>query len=57
VRSGPLIVFHGLLPHYSAPNRSHDSRLAYTLHATDGRTSYAPTNWLQRPGELARRGF
>jgi len=55
--AGTLIVFHGLLPHYSAPNRSARSRLAYTLHATDGRTSYAPTNWLQRPASLPVRGF
>lgn len=55
--AGTLIVFHGLLPHYSAPNRSARSRLAYTLHATDGRTSYAPTNWLQRPVSFPVRGF
>jgi phytanoyl-CoA hydroxylase len=55
--AGTLIVFHGLLPHYSAPNRSARSRLAYTLHATDGRTSYAPTNWLQRPASFPVRGF
>jgi phytanoyl-CoA hydroxylase len=50
VKAGTLIVFHGLLPHYSAPNRSPRSRLAYTLHVTDGRTAYAPGNWLQREG-------
>jgi phytanoyl-CoA hydroxylase len=55
--AGTLIVFHGLLPHSSAPNRSARSRLAYTLHATDGRTSYAPTNWLQRPVSFPVRGF
>jgi len=55
--AGTLIVFHGLLPHYSAPNRSARSRLAYTLHATDGRTNYAQTNWLQRPASLPVRGF
>lgn len=48
VPAGTLIVFHGLLPHYSAPNRSPRSRLAYTLHVTDGRAAYAPQNWLQR---------
>ena len=55
--AGTLIAFHGLLPHYSAPNRSARSRLAYTLHATDGRTSYAPTNWLQRSADFPVRGF
>ena len=46
--AGTLVCFHGLLPHYSAPNRSAVSRHAYTLHATDARSVYAPTNWLQR---------
>ncbi|MDZ7854729.1 phytanoyl-CoA dioxygenase family protein [Sphaerotilus sp.] len=46
--AGTLVCFHGLLPHYSAPNRSAVSRHAYTLHATDARSIYAPTNWLQR---------
>jgi phytanoyl-CoA hydroxylase len=50
VKAGTLIAFHGLLPHYSAANRSPRSRLAYTLHVTDGRTAYAPGNWLQRGG-------
>lgn len=54
VAAGTLVVFGGLLPHYSAPNRSPRSRLAYTLHATDGRTAYSPLNWLQRGGV---RGF
>ncbi len=48
VDAGTLIVFHGLLPHYSAPNRSAKSRVAYTLHVTDGSTAYAASNWLQR---------
>lgn len=48
VTAGSLVVFHGLLPHYSAPNRSPRSRLAYTLHVTDARAAYAPLNWLQR---------
>jgi phytanoyl-CoA hydroxylase len=48
VPAGTLVVFHGLLPHYSAPNRSARSRLAYTLHVTDGAAAYSPLNWLQR---------
>ena len=48
VDAGTLVVFHGLLPHYSAPNRSPSSRHAYTLHIVDGRAAYAKTNWLQR---------
>ena len=54
VAAGTLVVFHGLLPHYSAPNRSPRSRLAYTLHVTDAQAAYAPSNWLQRGGV---RGF
>jgi len=57
VAAGTLIVFHGHLPHYSAPNRSAKSRLAYTLHATDARAAYAPENWLQRSAALPVRGL
>lgn len=55
--AGTLVVFHGLLPHWSAPNRSARSRHAYTLHATDGRAVYAPNNWLQRRAGFPVRGF
>lgn len=57
VAAGTLVVFHGLLPHYSAPNRSASSRHAYTLHVTDGQARYSPANWLQRNGGLPLRGF
>ena len=56
VEAGTLVCFHGLLPHYSAPNRSAHSRHAYTLHATDGSSVYSPANWLQR-STLPLRGF
>ncbi|MFY9513552.1 MAG: phytanoyl-CoA dioxygenase family protein [Rubrivivax sp.] len=57
VPAGTLVLFHGLLPHYSAANRSPRSRLAYTLHVTDGRSVYAPGNWLQRSPGFAPRGL
>jgi phytanoyl-CoA hydroxylase len=57
VSAGTLIVFNGLLPHASAPNRSARSRMAYTLHITDGRSVYAAENWLQRGAEAPVRGF
>lgn len=58
VRAGALVCFHGLLPHYSAPNRSARSRQAYSLHVTDARTRYAASNWLQRDQTaLPLRGF
>ena len=56
-KAGSLVCFHGLLPHYSAPNRSAFSRHAYTLHATDGRTAYSPQNWIQRDAAFPVRGF
>lgn len=54
VERGTLVVFAGLLPHYSAPNRSAHSRHAYTLHAVDALSVYSPLNWLQR---VDARGF
>jgi phytanoyl-CoA hydroxylase len=57
VAAGTLVVLHGFLPHYSAPNRSETSRLAYSLHAVDGGARYAPDNWLQRPASFPARGF
>lgn len=57
VAAGTLVCLHGLLPHYSAPNRSPRSRLAYTLHATDAGASYSPLNWLQRSAALPVHGF
>jgi phytanoyl-CoA hydroxylase len=56
-KAGSLVCFHGLLPHYSAPNRSPVSRHAYTLHATDGSTHYSPRNWIQRDASFPVRGF
>ena len=57
VPAGTLVCLHGRLPHYSAPNRSAQSRHAYTLHLTDGRAAYAPHNWLQRSAGFPVRGF
>lgn len=56
-KAGSLVCFHGLLPHYSAPNRSPISRHAYTLHVTDGATAYSPQNWIQRDAAFPVRGF
>ena len=55
--AGTLVVFHGLLPHCSLPNRSPRSRLAYTLHVTDGTAAYSPLNWLQRDAGFPVRGL
>ena len=57
VPAGTLVVFHGLLPHCSAVNRSPKSRLAYTLHVTDASAAYSKLNWLQRGPSLPVRGL
>ena len=57
VEKGTLIVLDGLLPHYSAANRSSRSRQAYTLHLVDGMAHYPSSNWLQRPREYPFAGF
>ncbi|MET3132522.1 phytanoyl-CoA hydroxylase [Oxalobacteraceae bacterium GrIS 1.11] len=57
VKAGSLVCFHGLLPHYSAPNRSPVSRHAYTLHATDAASAYSARNWIQRDAAFPARGF
>lgn len=54
---GTLIVLHGTLPHWSAPNTSPRSRHAYTLHVIDGQAEYLADNWLQRSPTLPLRGF
>ena len=56
-KAGSLVCFHGLLPHYSAPNRSAVSRHAYTLHATCASAAYSPHNWIQRDAAFPVRGF
>jgi phytanoyl-CoA hydroxylase len=56
-RKGSLVVLHGLLPHWSGPNRSDRSRHAYTLHVIDGATHYREDNWLQRGADMPLRGF
>lgn len=57
VPKGTMVVLHGLLPHWSAPNRSERSRHAYTLHVIDGSATYPADNWLQRPGDFPLKGF
>ena len=57
VKQGSLVVLHGLLPHWSAPNRSTRSRHAYTLHVIDDTTSYSSDNWLIRSADMPLKGF
>jgi len=57
VEAGTLVVLHGLLPHWSAPNRSERSRHAYALHVIDAAARYSADNWLQGAPEMPLRGF
>jgi phytanoyl-CoA hydroxylase len=54
---GTCVVLHGLLPHYSGPNRSPRSRHAYALHVIEAAARYRADNWLQRGAHLPLRGF
>ncbi len=54
---GTLVVLHGLLPHWSAPNRSSSSRHAYALHAVESDAHYPDDNWLQRRPDRPFVGF
>ena len=51
IEAGGLIVFKGLLPHYSAPNLSPHSRHALTFHITCATSQYAKENWIQSPAK------
>jgi phytanoyl-CoA hydroxylase len=55
VPAGTLVVLHGLLPHWSAPNRSPVSRHAYSLHCISAAAEYPDWNWLQRPADFPLR--
>jgi len=55
--AGTLVVLHGLLPHWSGPNRSTESRHAYSVHCIDRGAVYPTDNWLRRGPDLPLRGF
>jgi phytanoyl-CoA hydroxylase len=55
--AGTLVLLHGLLPHYSGPNRSERSRHAYSVHVIDAAATYPVDNWLRRSPDLPLRGF
>ncbi|GJM37359.1 MAG: phytanoyl-CoA dioxygenase [Acidimicrobiales bacterium] len=54
---GTMLVLHGSLPHWSAPNTSAASRHAYTLHVIDGAADYLDDNWLRRSPDMPLQGF
>lgn len=49
VPRGTLVLLHGLLPHWSGPNRSPRSRHAYSVHVVDADCHYPDDNWLRSP--------
>jgi phytanoyl-CoA hydroxylase len=55
VEAGTLVVLHGLLPHWSGPNRSGRSRHAYSVHCISAAAQYPAWNWLQRPDSMPLR--
>ena len=55
VPAGSLVVLHGLLPHWSGPNRSAISRHAYSVHCISAAADYPEWNWLRRTGEFPLR--
>ena len=54
---GTLVLLDGLLPHWSAANRSTRSRVAYSLHVIDAAAHYPADNWLRRSPDMPLRGF
>jgi len=55
--AGTLVVLHGLLPHWSGPNLSDQSRHAYSVHCIERAARYPDDNWLRRGPALPLRGF
>lgn len=49
VPAGSVVVFNGLMPHYSSQNFSDKSRQAFTMHVTEQGSDWSELNWLQRP--------
>jgi len=48
VEAGSVILFHDHMPHYSSPNRSNQSRHAFTMHVAEADSQWSAKNWLQR---------
>ncbi|KAA0146272.1 hypothetical protein FNF27_07736 [Cafeteria roenbergensis] len=48
--AGSLVIIHGAVVHWSAPNRSDTPRPAFSLHVVEGDgVEWPSSNWLQRP--------
>lgn len=55
--AGTMVVLHGLLPHWSGPNGSTQSRHAYSVHCIEAGARYPDDSWLRRGPDLPLRGF
>ncbi|XP_078040810.1 phytanoyl-CoA dioxygenase domain containing 1 isoform X1 [Augochlora pura] len=52
VKKGTCVLIHGQVVHFSTPNKSGESRNAYTFHVIETQdTVYPKENWLQPPPE------
>lgn len=50
VPKGSCILIHGQVVHFSEPNKSKNSRHAYTFHIVEQKnTTYSKDNWIQPP--------
>jgi phytanoyl-CoA hydroxylase len=49
VPAGSIVLFDGLMPHFSSRNHSPRSRHAFTMHVADKSAGWDAGNWLQRP--------
>ena len=49
VAAGTLVFLHGENVHWSLPNESEKSRLAFSVHYVEGEYEWLKDNWLQRP--------
>ena len=47
--AGSIVAFSDHLPHYSAKNRSAESRHAFSMHFAERGAAWSKLNWLQRP--------
>ena len=52
--AGTLVLLHGSVIHWSAPNSGASSRHAFTVHVAEGGKglAWAADNWLQRPADM-----
>jgi len=57
--AGTLVLIHGAVVHWSAPNTSETARPAFSMHACEGAEgfSWPADNWLQRPEDVPFRAL